>query len=405
MPPGLRAVTLGLGVAVMIANLGSTITAPVLPAIGEEYGASAAALGWVTAGFGVGRLLAGLPSGVISDRVGGRRLLLAGIAVSAAGAALAGLAGSLEVLVGARGLWGVGSSILSTATMILLLDLAPPEARGRTMATYTSAQIVGHSLGPMVGGLLGDAAGWRAVMGISAVSAVAALPLGLLSIGAASRTSRVEVSVAPSPPGRLRMTPRLVVLYVATFANFFNRHAMRNTLLPLYGASVLGMGAGPIGTILSVASIATLALGYPVGSAADRYGKNRLLLPLLAVLAIGNLVLLVSGSWWGFVVASTMIALGNLSNPVLTGLLGDTLPRDSLGTGLGIYRFVGDLAIIVGPAVLGFVVDLAGFDAALVVGAAIVVLGVLAAAVPRYAADAPAPLAAKVAEAPRGSRC
>jgi MFS family permease len=408
---GLSAGVAAVVLTVVIANLGNNIVSPLMPAIKEHFGSTAGQVSLMASGFGLGRLVMDLPAGVLIDRVGPTRLFTIGILLSGAAAALAALSASLEQLIAFRTAMGFGSAIMSTVALTLLARIAPPDQRGAVLGFYTSAMLFGQAISPTIGGYLGTIFDWRAAFVFCALTPFVSFPMNLL---VTSKTDAVQAShsadegrsegasparraqVDPATPG-VPNWPALATVYLGTFVNFFDRHGMRNSLLPLYAGMVLGLDPGFIGAVLTTGSVITILINIPSGTLSDRIGKKLLLIPGLLTLVIGNLcVLLGDTSTPVFVVATVLISMGVLSNSMLTALVADLVPERLAGQGMGMYRFTSDLGAVLGPMALGLIVDNSGFSVALVAGACVVLLGVTAVLVfiPRRIAPAPADQAA-----------
>ncbi len=404
---GLSAGVAAVVLTVVIANLGNNIVSPLMPALKDYFGSSAAQVALVASGFGLGRLVMDLPAGALTDRIGPTRLFTIGILLSGTAAALAAFSTSLEQLIFFRTAMGFGSAIMSTVALILLARIAPPGQRGTVLGFYMSAMLFGQAISPAIGGYLGTLFSWRAAFIFCALTPFISFPLNLL---VTSRTDAVQAShpgeeqrsEGPSSSRRAREGsaastvpnwPALVTVYLGTFVNFFNRHGMRNSLLPLYAGAVLGLDPGFIGAILTTGSVFTIVINLPSGALSDRVGKKLLLIPGLLTLVVGNLcILLGDTSTPVFVIATILISMGVLSNSMLSALVADLVPEPLVSRGMGMYRFTADLGVVLGPLALGLIVDSFGFAAALVTGAFVVLMGVGAALifVPRQVGLAPA---------------
>jgi len=387
LSPGVAAVVL----TVVIANLGNNIVSPLIPAIKDQFGSTAAQVSLMVSGFGLGRLAMDLPAGFLTDRVGPARLFAIGILLSGAAAALATLSTSLQQLIVFRTAMGFGSAIMSTVALTLLARIAPPGQRGAVLGFYTSAMLFGQAISPTIGGYLGTVFDWRAAFVFCALTPFISFPMNILVTsrtdavkrpigGDSGKVPRSEPGVVFGPTSTTGLDwPALTTVYLGTFVNFFNRHGMRNALLPLYAGMVLGLDPGFIGAVLTTGSVFTILINLPSGSLADRIGKKLLLIPGLLTLVVGNLCVLLGGSsTLVFVVATVLISMGVLSNSMLTALVADLVPERLAGRGMGMYRFTSDLGAVLGPITLGLIVDSAGFPSAVVVGAGVVLLGLTA---------------------------
>jgi EmrB/QacA subfamily drug resistance transporter len=170
----LLACVLGSGMAL----LDSTVVNIALPRIGEEFDASFAGLQWTVNGYTL--TLAGLIllGGSLGDRFGRRRIFLVGAVWFAAASLLCGLAPSIEVLIGARALQGVGGALLTPGSLALISASFHGTDRAAAIGAWSGLGGVAGALGPFVGGWLVEWS-WRAVflinLPIAAVIVVVAL--------------------------------------------------------------------------------------------------------------------------------------------------------------------------------------------------------------------------------------
>ncbi len=381
LPIGVIAIIL----TVVIANLGNNIVAPVMPALRTYFNSTAAEVGLVASGFGLGRLVMDMPAGYLTDRISANRLFTLGILISAGAASLAAASSTLQQLILFRTLMGFGSAIVSTVALVLLVNIARPDQRGEVLAYYTSSLLFGQAISPAIGGYLASLFDWRAAFIFCALTPLLSLPLNLIGSArtAEARRSGREREQAGAGKGSRRPGdsptnwPALGAVYFTTFVNFFNRQGMRQALLPLYGGMVLAMDPGAIGLILTIGSIATILINLPSGAVADRIGRKLLLIPGMLVIVVGNMTLLVGDTQLFFIIGTVLISMGVLANSMQSGLVADLIPERLVGQGMGMYRFTADLGIVVGPFLMGLVVDGRGFAAAATMGAAAILVGVI----------------------------
>jgi DHA2 family methylenomycin A resistance protein-like MFS transporter len=170
---GLLAAT-SLGFAVVQLDV-SVVNVAIRP-IGVTLGGGVSALQWVVSAYTITFAALILTAGTLGDRIGARRVYLAGFAVFIVASMACGAAPSLGVLIGARAVQGVGAAILVPCSLTLL-NHAHPDARqrGRAVGLWSAGASVALSGGPLVGGLLIAAIGWRAIFFIN-------VPIGLLGV-------------------------------------------------------------------------------------------------------------------------------------------------------------------------------------------------------------------------------
>jgi MFS family permease len=150
---------LAVAYALAVTMLGTTLPTPLYGLYREELGFSELMVTVVFAVYAGGVIAALLLMGRLSDVVGRRWILLAGVALSAFSALVFLVGGSLAMLLLARVLSGFSAGIFAGTATAALLDLAPADRRGRATLVATAANMTGLGLGPLLAGLLSAFAG------------------------------------------------------------------------------------------------------------------------------------------------------------------------------------------------------------------------------------------------------
>jgi EmrB/QacA subfamily drug resistance transporter len=193
--------------SLVIVGLDNTIVNVALPSIQKELHASVSGLQWVVDAYTL--VLASLLvlAGSTADRVGRRRTFQAGLATFTAGSLLCSLAPSLGWLVVFRIVQAVGGSMLNPVAMSIIVNTFTDRAeRARAIGVWGAAVGVSLALGPVVGGLLIAAVGWRGIFWVNIPIGVAAIALTALF---------VPESKAPRPR---RLDPVGQALVIVTLA-------------------------------------------------------------------------------------------------------------------------------------------------------------------------------------------
>ncbi|MCU4185345.1 MFS transporter [Acidiferrimicrobium sp. IK] len=179
-----------LSLAVFMSSLDLFIVNLAFPYIGKEYrGTGIGALSWVLNGYTIVFAAVLVPAGRWADRVGRRRLFVAGLVLFSAGSLLCGVAPGVALLVAARLVQAVGAGVMVPASLSLLLAVVPAKDRAQAIGTWSALAALGAALGPVLGGLLVQLS-WRWVFWIN-------IPVGVVAVVLALRVlpeSRDEAS-------------------------------------------------------------------------------------------------------------------------------------------------------------------------------------------------------------------
>src|SRR5262245_56575510 len=172
-----RAIVVGLMLAMFLAAVNQTIVATAMPTIGRQFD-DFENLSWIVTAYLLTSTAVAPLYGKLSDMYGRRAVMLAGIGVFVLGSAVCALAPRLLVL--GRGLQGLGGGGILPVAQSILADVIAPRARGRWQAYMGSVWVSAGALGPVLGGVLSEHFHWSLVFWVN-------LPLG---IAAALMTQR-----------------------------------------------------------------------------------------------------------------------------------------------------------------------------------------------------------------------
>ena len=362
-----------LTVGTFLTMTGLTLVAPILPLYAREFGVSRSAAGALISGFAAARLIFDIIGGVASDRIGARNVMLAGAGLLAVASVGAALAPSYPVLLATRFLEGFGSSAFATSAMKFIIVTTPSERLGRTMAFYQTGLLAGVSLGPLVGGVaaeLGDfATPFWVYAGLSGL--VAVLVWRYVEV---TEPTTSTVRHAARAAGTLVRSPAFTALMFVSVAVFFMRSGARLTLLPLYAAEELGLSESRIGLVLGVGAAMTLAVVNVGGWLLDRVGRVPVLIAGLLATAAAIAAHGVVSTLPGLLVVSVGfgVAAGIMGTAPPT-LAGDLAVPGAEGAAVGLYRMAGDVGLVLGPLVLGWVADGGAFEAGFLLSAGLLV--------------------------------
>ena len=173
--PALWALVLGF----FMILVDSTIVSVATPALMRAFNAGIDTVVWVTSAYLLAFAVPMLITGRLGDRIGPKRVYMIGLVIFTLSSAWCGLTGTLGLgigwLIAARVVQGLGASMMSPQTMTVIARIFPPQRRGGAMALWGSTAGVAGLVGPILGGVLIDAAGWEWIFLIN-------VPIGILTV-------------------------------------------------------------------------------------------------------------------------------------------------------------------------------------------------------------------------------
>ncbi|MFA7248251.1 MAG: MFS transporter [Dehalococcoidia bacterium] len=354
-------------VSTVLVMMGQGVISPVLPLFAEKFNAGAAAIGLTLTSFGLARLVLNIPMGLAADRYGRRVLLISGPVIAAVGMIGSGLSGSLPELLAWRFIAGAGSAVYATGAQVFLADVSTPGTRARYLGTNQAALLLGTSVGPAIGGLAAEAWGIEAPFLIVGIASLIAGGYGYLRLPETRHLSAEAPRRAPTADGtpaprrawlQLLLSRDFLLVSIANAAIFLTRTGGRQTIMPLLGASRLGLSAGALGAIFSMMAIINLLLVLPSSFIADRMGRKWSIVPSGVLVGITMFWIAGAGSYGAFFAAAAVHALAtSLAGPAPVAYAVDISPPGLRGLALGMFRSSGDLGFMIGPPVLGLVAD------------------------------------------------
>lgn len=413
----------GIAIASFLGCIDFTIVNAAVPAIQSALQAGIAQVQWIVTAFVVALSSCTIAVGQLADRYGRREVMFASMALFALASLGAGLASSLGGLIAWRAVQGMACAGLYTASAALVAAMFPEQQRGKALGLLFSINGLGLALGPVAGGLLVEAWGWRAIFLVNvpliaasfalcmgrlsgapaaavrvrfdwpgAALLLAVLPcalaalihggdwggaspatLGLLAVAVLAGAALVVVERrAPAPLLRwpLFIQPRFAVAACATAALAFF-YCVAFFLMPLYLGELRGQDSAATGWLL-LPTTAVMALVSPLaGRGCHRFGTGPVMGAGFAALLVSALMQSVFGAStpWPWVLAAFAfmgLGWGCVLGPSMTAAL-TALPPALAGTALGmastLHNVGGALGLAIGTVLYRFAAQAGGFVA------------------------------------------
>jgi DHA1 family solute carrier family 18 vesicular amine transporter 1/2 len=336
-----------------------SIAVPVLPDLGRNLGASPTTIGLLFASFGVTLLTVSIPMGAVSDRVGRRGPLVAGMLALAISTLLFAFAETLPVLFAARLAQGAADAVTWVVGLALLADVYEPSERGRVTGIVMAGTSFAFMIGPSLGGWLYQLGGMR-------------LPFVIVAAMAMAAAAAFVVFAEPLQHADRERVPVLTVLRVPAVAGcaaaVVTASATISMLEPVLALHLetMGIHAGQVGLLFGIAAVATTLLHPVFGRLADRWGPRRL---TMWGLVIAALVMPVLGRASSFASAMTLfplqaVAIALVVTPSLAYMAEATTSAgiSSFGVAYGLYNVAWGVGLLTGPAAGGFLFERIGFQ-------------------------------------------
>ncbi|WP_431910719.1 MFS transporter [Micromonospora carbonacea] len=436
-----RTLLIGLSLGYFMVLLDLTIVSVALPAISRSFGVGLSALEWVTNGYTVTFAALLLTAGWLSDRLGGKRVFIWGLVAFGVLSGISAAATSLGFLVALRLALGVaGALLLPSSLAIITNSYTVPAERARAVGSW--AAITGAALvaGPVVGGLLTESVGWRAIFlvnvpltlislvvtvrfasetalkprsgldltgQISAVVALAALvfaliegpakgwsdsavliALGLVPVAAIIfvRAEMRAGDAAMLPPRMFRRRGFSAALVAGLLANFGLSGLL--FVLSLFFQDSRGYSASLAGLAFLPLTIPTAINPIFTGRLVGRVGPRRPATIGFVLMGAGALIQAPFTGNSGLALVATLVGLLafgfgiSFTLPALVAGIASTVPTEFAGIGAGTLNSARQVGSSLGVAVLGVVLSLSASNAsgtrsALIVGGVTLLIGAL----------------------------
>lgn len=432
-----RRVSYLLGLLFGLAGMGSSSAAVALALLADDLDVSAGLAAWAISLYVLMLAVTTALYGRISDLVGVRGPLLAGLVLMSVGALVAAIAPTFEVLLGARMLQGAGAAAVPTLGVTILSAKYTGEVRGLAFGRLAGVAAAISCLGPLIGGVVEAAYGWRAVMALPILGALVvpllwrALPTGgsgarLDVVGAVlvAGTAAGMVLLVQSPSAGLVVAAigaGLLVLGVPAVRatvrrrpdGFLPVEVIRNAtvvrsavaasavpaswfaMLIALPAVLLAEGweAWQVGLAMVPSAAVALLVPQVTGPTLNRIGPGRAL-AVAGLVASGALLVAAVGAW---AVSAPVLVVGiilvtvafGLGQPALSAAVGDSVHEEVRGVALGVSTLLFLIGGSIGSAVVAGISGPLGMPVALLVLAVLPLLGLAVLAPTLRSAEGP----------------
>jgi MFS family permease len=358
---------------------------PVLPLFAQALGGSATLIGAISSISPIAGIVFSFPVGLLADRLGKKRLLVAASAVFAAAPLLYLVVTAPALLIPLRFFHGIATATLAPVAAAFLAS-AYPTRRAEMIGLYSSATLFGRTLAPLLGGalislfaFLGGVLNYRVVYAAAFLLAlpVVFLCLSLRDDGGAAGVKGLTVAAFGRGLLDFLKNARLLGTSLVEMCTYF-AYGCLETYLPLHLAA-RGVPAWGIGVLFSL-QVLSIALSKPLfGRLADRVDRRVQILVgivlcgvFIALIPLSDNVVILGG-------VSILFGLGvSISTVATSAFAADVAASDRLGASLGALSSIMDIGHSSGPFVAGVVITATSLAGGFLTAAAACAAGALA---------------------------
>jgi EmrB/QacA subfamily drug resistance transporter len=402
-------------VAIFMVSLDNLVVTTALPVIKHDLGASLQGLEWTVNAYTLTFAVLLLTGAALGDRFGRKRMFLTGLAIFTVGSAFAALAPSIDALIAARALQGVGGAIVTPLTLTILSAAVLPARRGMALGIWGGVSGLAVALGPVVGGAIVDGLSWQWIFWLNVPIGLALLPIAFLRLSESKGPNRsldlpglglasvglfgivwglvrgnahgwTSLGVAGPIAAGIVLLGAFVLWERRTAEPMVPLRFFRNRAFSAANVTSLLMSFGMFGSIFLLAQFFQIVQGYtplqagirtlpwtampiivaPIaGMLSDRIGARPLLVAGMALMAAGlgwmAIVTTPTVAYLSLVPAFVMAGVGmSLYFAPVANLVLGTVRRDEEGKASGVNNTVREVGGVFGVAVLASVFAAAG---------------------------------------------
>lgn len=335
---------------------------PVLPLLARSLGARPELVGLVVGASTLTGVLLKLPAGALSDVIGRRTLLLAGVLIFALLPFAYLPVATLAMLVALRIVHGGATAIFGPVASATLSDLAPASERGRWLGTYSTVQGAGQAIGPVLAGYLLARYGFHSTFVVSGCAGVVAFAAMSTWPRDARRTPTGDLWRQLAQGVReVSQDARTLTVSFAQAGQFVLNGSL-NGFLPIFAVETLRLTAFQAGLAFGVQTVTTLLARPVFGMVSDRVGRRPLILAGLATCGAAVWAVSLADGMASIAAASAAYGAGlAVTTSATTAAITDLTRRIRYGAAHGVFGTIYDIGDALGPIVAGAVVGAVGY--------------------------------------------
>lgn len=338
----LRKIIIAVYIPAFLTSFCMGMLAPTIPAKVDLIGGTAFIIGLAVGAQGLGEAFFSIPTGLLINKFGNKKIMLIGMAGLSISGALSGLFQNNLALYFALFSLGTFYGFFSLSRHSFMTQIVPSEYRGKAFSRFGGINRIGWFFGPVIGGFTAGS------IGID-------IPFYIISIVALFTTILIFFTTEPTNENLIQSNEIKPPTFKETildnkksftiggsghFIMQFLRQC-RHVLIPIWAFSI-GLGVEELGLIQSISAAIDMTLFYPVGLIMDKYGRKWTSVPSIILLSLGFIFMTYVDSFNGLMLVGLLLGFANgLGSGAMLTLGSDLSPKNQPGSFLGIWRLFG----------------------------------------------------------------
>lgn len=338
----LRKIIIAVYIPAFLTSFCMGMLAPTIPAKVDLIGGTAFIIGLAVGAQGLGEAFFSIPTGLLINKFGNKKIMLIGMAGLSISGSLSGLFQNNLALYFALFSLGTFYGFFSLSRHSFMTQIVPSEYRGKAFSRFGGINRIGWFFGPVIGGFTAGS------IGID-------IPFYIISIVALFTTILIFFTTEPTNENLIQSNEIKSPTFTETildnkksftiggsghFIMQFLRQC-RHVLIPIWAFSI-GLGVEELGLIQSISAAIDMTLFYPVGLIMDKYGRKWTSVPSIILLSLGFIFMTYVDSFNGLMLVGLLLGFANgLGSGAMLTLGSDLSPKNQPGSFLGIWRLFG----------------------------------------------------------------
>lgn len=350
--------------------VGTGIAAPSLPVYAKSFDIPFEQASWIVIVHLVGAAVSTIPTGMMLDRVGRRRIVLAGPIITAISSLLIPFASSFPELLVLRFINGWAQGMWVLARLTIIADQGG-EKRGRLITAMVAVESAGKLFGPALGGGIAELTDVRIPFFVhGALAMLAVIPSFKLIHDPTKEETRARQAQEAPGLGWLKevmVFPIIILCIVQVFVQM-SRSSTHNGILDIYAVYAYGISPGILGIMAAVGTAVSLPITFLAGHIMDRFGRKKTVVPGFTLVGLSMVFMaVVAVAELPFPVYFVSLVLAHMAQALTHGsmqtLAADVAPANARGKFFGMWKLVGETAMFMSPVLFTFFSTTGGFIA------------------------------------------